>query len=313
MNNRTKLLTAAGTVVLLSGIGGALALWADGAQGANLWTNGGHLEVDLLDASTKVYDISEFCSPSAAAANAAAALLEEGQDLDPEDFIDLEISVDCSTEPKLMDRDSTGQALKPGEGKAGEWYMVPGDTIRIIAPITVDLEGQNILAKLTTELLDAEAWEGPTGAYSWADVSSTGIKPSQFEVTPVGIFADAKWTVPLIAEATSDDSDAGGTYYFDSSMSGPTGVYVAVDVHFKNLGGLEIVWENGEGKVKAGSGDYQDADGWNVTHKESDVAAEKDYRGDDLMGAKVWPLLHGIKAELVQVSTAKQDTAPVAP
>jgi len=258
MNNRTKLMTAAGGALLLAGVGGALALWSDDTTGDSLLASTGYLNVSLEDTTSYVWDISAKCQPTVT--NGAAPTWQD-------------CSLATGTPLQLLVDEDNNAVTTAG---LAAFKLVPGDEIRVVAPIDVDLSGQNIAAKLTASLGAA--------AYDGIDESSTSVYGyDQFKITPVGIFGS--YTEDNVTNAnaalTASKSVTPGsvpTYYFQGKDD-PTTVYAVIDIQFQDLG----LGNDGKGA--------NDADGWNA----------EDNLDADLMGVSALKLISAINAQLVQV------------
>jgi len=263
MNNRTKLMTAAGGALLLAGVGGALALWSDNTTGDSLLASTGYLNVSIEEASTYVWDISKLCQPTATNGTTSGITWKD-------------CSIGSTTPgptPLVYDEDgievASGEALKA-------FKLVPGDEIRVVVPIDVDLSGQNIAAKLTASL-GAVAYDGVDG-------STTSVSADdQFQVTPRGIYGtysedNATNANAALTASASGTSTSNPTYYFQGKDD-PTTVYAVIDIQF-------LDFDNGSTTITDGA---NDADGNNAADDE------------DLMEISALELISAINAQLVQV------------
>ena len=225
MNTRTKLLTASGGVLLLAGVGGALALWSDSTSGDNLMAATGHLSVDITGQDSYIFDISDNCAPSINATTNAVIWNHCNPNGTP------------AGTPQLLDRDANGNLTQDTTSTeyitqpSTAFKMVPGDKIRIAAPVKVDLFGQNLAAQLNATL------DTSTLASIGVDPSNPSLGP-EFTVTPVGVFAAAKAGV-TVTDAQSVVSNATGntTYNFVSATASTASqyVYVVVEVDYADI------------------------------------------------------------------------------
>jgi len=263
MNNRTKLMTAAGGALLLAGVGGALALWSDDTTGDSLLASTGYLNVSLEDTNTYVWDISKLCQPTASNGTTPGIVFKD-------------CSIGATPGPTQLVYDEDSNEVTTDGLKA--FKLVPGDEIRVVAPIDVELSGQNIAAKLTASL-GAVVYDGVDG-------SSTSVTSNeQFTVTPVGIFGSyTEDNVTNAKQALTDSSSVTPgsvpTYYFQGKDD-PTTVYAVIDIKF-------LDFDNGSTTITDGA---NDADGWN----------EENGLDEDLMGVSALELISAINAQLVQV------------
>jgi hypothetical protein len=143
MKTRSKVAGAAAAAGLLAlAVNGTLALWSDNASGDDILANTGHLNVSMADAF--VYDASPMADPILGVTGDADHVI---QSVDHNAGLD---GIDGNADDEFfwfMDRSSD-----PVEQTAiADWFLVPEDVVLVVAPVDVELLGQNIAAKLTVD------------------------------------------------------------------------------------------------------------------------------------------------------------------
>jgi len=265
MNNRTKLLTAAGSVLLLSGIGGALALWTDAATSASVLGNTGHLDLTLSAAN--IYDVSDLCAPIT---NAAA------------------IATDPTTAPGFTAKGSNGICATITDLAA--YKLVPGDKVRVVFPVSIDLAGKNIAAKLTVASNTAQVVVAPSDTDQGAWAYDAENPAHQYKLTQVGIFTGADAAAALAAGLAADTPGASvtaPTYYLPGDAQPLVAVY---EFEFVNLSATA-----NNGVLMGGNAAY----GATVDANTYDPASAK--AASDLMNQPITNVLNGLTFSLVQV------------
>jgi hypothetical protein len=220
MNTRTKLLTASGGVLLLAGVGGALALWSDSTEGDTLVAATGHLDITIDTDDSAVWDVSPMCQPTAVVNGAGVnwndcTILGDGSPTGTGKAIGAQLlTVDEEGVPVALGTES--------------FLMVPGDIVMAAVKIDVDLAGQNIAAKLDASLDQDSLLSGIDSDDSTAS--------DQFEVVPIGIFEGATATLAGQAAQAAIEADqaANGTYYFVGDNDTQT-VWAVYTVQFLNF------------------------------------------------------------------------------
>jgi len=223
MKTRAKVATVAASAAAIAlGLGGTYALWSDTILGNDITASTGHLDVDMTDA--EAFDASEYCEPTI---DPTGTDYENGS-------VDWE---DCSLDP----------ASHP-VGALADFKLVPEDTIRVAAPILVDLAGENIAAELvvdTTDLVTA-GWDAIT------------IDPSTVKLVEA---ADAAEAV-----STSATSATGNKYVFTDGAD--TTVYAVFDIYFDDVDVTGIKYGKAVGDAAADA-DYMDLTAQQVVEKVS--------------------------------------------
>jgi hypothetical protein len=286
MNTRTKLLTAAGGVLLLAGSGTALALWSDTTEGDSLLAATGHLDINIADDSAHIWDVSPLCQPSFTTGT--------------NDIVWQNCAVDGGT-PAPLTKSATDDTMLLGTTK---FLMVPGDTIRVIAPVDVKLAGQNIAATLTANLVPPEDSENGRDYDGYAVTLVDGVPLDQFTVTPIGVYGsyaldnDANATAALTASISA--TPAALTYNFIGSDVDQF-VYAVIDIKFNDLGVLPYDLTT----VDVG-GSYDPTLGKEQTLVGGGLNDNNGITNEDLMDNGVGSidpvvLIHRLNAQLVQV------------
>ena len=196
-----------------------------------------------------------------------------------------------SPDPTAEDYNADYGTLLPADGVAlgsTEFQMVPGDIIRLVAPVDVQLNGQNIAAKLTASMNGTIQSACGTGI----DGSSTAVfSKCQFSVQPIAILQESGPDIAL-ADTLAPGFVPGPalTYYFQGSDSGKTSVYVVVEVQFLNLMDSSadgVVTAN----LKTTSPGLNDNDGMTIV----------DGVETDLMAVDSLSLINSLDVQLIQV------------
>jgi len=305
MNTRTKLLTASGGVLLLAGVGGALALWSDAADGDALLASTGHLNLSV-GANNAVWDVSETCYPHYETGYDDIAWLDCSDPSVTENPAD---SVETDQQniyngtkvnpPQLglvpVDKDGkpvsgpdavgfVGYVFSDDENGLDQFLMVPGDTIRVAAQFEVDLQGQNIAAQLQ---INTDMPTGVPEGQTWWTVDSKNVADTtfallsdglnQFAVSPVGVYQD---TDVQSAFEDSADVELMGTpkseVVFFVGTDVHQGAYAFFDVHFidfNNPTDLSLYGISGTPRANVGENDYN---GMTVTMTDDTTGTESD-------------------------------------
>ena len=240
MHARTRALSAAGSLLLLAGIGGALARWADGAQGDNLWTNTGYLNLEFGDTGL-YYDVSALCKPAVAVGEIEPSFencsLATGN---PVALTLLEVPDDANPDQQTL-------VLAKGEQF---FFLSPGDQVLVAIPVTVELQGQNMLVKLAvTATTDNGVTPISTGTWlvGIRDPDPHDAIAPQFQAKSYGLYqipngdgAPGPRLVNALKQAMPLTPGAHGSFYVDSSTVAEQTIYAVFEIDYLNLGdGLE--------------------------------------------------------------------------
>lgn len=205
MKTRNKVVGATAAAGLLAlAVNGTLALWSDRVAGNDILASTGHLDVSMSDA--QVYDVSALCGP--------VIILDSAGD-----YFDWD---DCAANeaPRLAYSGDASGAGPVGPVDIADFLLVPGDVIRVAAPIKVELSGQNIAARLDVD------FDGTAAAVTDPDGDGNDevtLVPGSYKLVKADNAADA------IAASAGTGTDS---YLFTADSSTGEEVWAVFDIAF---------------------------------------------------------------------------------
>ena len=355
MNSRTKLVTASAGVLLLAGVGGTLALWSDTADGDQLTAATGHLEV-AFEGDPSVFDISANCLPTATATGitwlscvpidpAATCTVDgdvdsditsesdckdaEGTWVNPEAWNGpVEVYLGNNSNSMVWSGEDTGdEVLTTDENQFNVSYeMVPGDTIRVAAPITVDIKGKNIVAQLSVNTGISGLIPYTSNTYYTSEAIGDGVALlsngiNQFILTPKGVFKaeDAQDALDQASEGLND----GVAFYVEDD----TEAWAVFDVHFldfnnpADLAIADVTPPQGADLTSTGQNDSNGVTTGDLMNRGCDITGATpeegklpDCNGDDAAAmadpATLINVIQGMKVMLIQWRQAPPTPTP---
>ena len=310
MHARTRALSAAGSLLLLAGIGGALARWADGAQGDNLWTNTGYLNLEFGDTGL-YYDVSALCKPAVAVGEIEPSFencsLATGN---PVALTLLEVPDDANPDQQTL-------VLAKGEQF---FFLSPGDQVLVAIPVTVELQGQNMLVKLAvTATTDNGVTPISTGTWlvGIRDPDPHDAIAPQFQAKSYGLYqipngdgAPGPRLVNALKQAMPLTPGARSTYYFDSQAATETdGAASPAEIGSAEIGSGES-GASGEQGVSGESGVRQQTiyAVFEIDYLNLGDGLEPDSNNTELMD-RVFEVLGALRAQVTQVTLSPQTRA----